>query len=88
MTNHDLFFTKRTINKLLLPLLNDHPLLTRELIEGKVAEQQQKKEQYLECLSDFLVELDKDKKHLAEDCFTLDEIVQMILMKNRKKQEA
>ena len=35
-----------------------------------------------------MVELDRDKKHLGEDCFTLDEIVQMILMKNRKKEQA
>lgn len=33
MTNHDLFFTKRTLCKLLLPLLNQHPFLTRQLIE-------------------------------------------------------
>ena len=32
ITNHDLFFTKRTINKLLQPILNDHPYLTKELI--------------------------------------------------------
>lgn len=28
--------------------------------------------------------MDKDKKHLAEDCFTLDEFVQLVLMKNKK----
>jgi hypothetical protein len=28
--------------------------------------------------------MDKDKKHLAEDCFTLEEIVNLILMKNKK----
>lgn len=32
MTNHDLFFTKRTVNKLLLPLLHQHPYLTRQMI--------------------------------------------------------
>lgn len=32
IVNHDLFFTKRTINKLLLPLLDMHPYLTRELV--------------------------------------------------------
>lgn len=31
------------------------------------------------------MELDRDKKHLGEDSFTLDEVVQMVLMKGRKK---
>lgn len=86
MSNHDLFFTKRTVNKLLLPLLNDHPLLTRELLERRVGEEQQRKEEYLECLSAFVVELERDKKHLGEDCFTLDEVVQMMLMEGRKRE--
>ena len=38
----------------------------------------------MECLSDLVVELDKDKKHLGEDCFTLEEFVQLVLMKNKK----
>jgi DNA primase large subunit len=59
--------------------------LTRQLIEERVQDEQNKKERFLECLSDFVVELDKDKKHLAEDCFTLDEVVQMIIMDGKGK---
>jgi hypothetical protein len=32
-----------------------------------------------------VVEMDRDKKHLNEDCFTFDEIVQMILMSSKNK---
>jgi hypothetical protein len=28
--------------------------------------------------------MDQDKKHLAEDCFTLEEVVNLILMKDKK----
>lgn len=48
-------------------------------------QEQNKKERFLECLSDFVVELDQDKKHLGEDCFTLDEVVQMIIMDGKGK---
>ena len=32
VTNHDLFFTKRTICKLILPVLQQNPTLTRDMI--------------------------------------------------------
>ena len=83
LPNHDLFFTKRTVCKLLLPLLQSYPTLSRAMIEQQVEKEQLKKEQYLECLSDLVVEIERDKKHLAEDCFTLDEVVQVILMRNK-----
>lgn len=38
-------------------------------------------------MSDFVVEIDLDKKHLGEDCFTLDEIVQIVLMKSKKAKQ-
>lgn len=84
LTNHDLFFTKRTICKLVLPILNQHPTLTRKMLEEQVGVEQEKKERYLECLSELVVEMDRDKKHLSEDCFTLDEVVQLVLMRSKK----
>jgi|JI9StandDraft_1071089.scaffolds.fasta_scaffold788510_2 hypothetical protein len=54
------------------------------MIEEQVELEQAKKEQYLECISEIVVELDKDKKHLGEDSFTLDEVVQLVLMKNKR----
>ena len=84
LSNHDLFFTKRTLCKLLLPVISNHPTLTRSLIEQQVVLQQAQKEQFLECLSELVVEMDRDKKQLGEDCFTLDEVVQLVLMKYRK----
>jgi hypothetical protein len=84
LPNHDLFFTKRTLAKLLRPLLHAHPTLTRALLLQEVHLQQQRKQEFLECLSDLVVEVERDKKHLSEDNFTLDEVVQVVLNKNRK----
>lgn len=61
------------------------PVLTRDLIEERVGVRQAEKQRYLECLSDIVVEIDNDKKHLVEDCFTLGEIVQLVTMKFRNK---
>lgn len=32
-----------------------------------------------------MVEIDNDKKHLAEDCFTLGEVVELVKMRFRHK---
>ena len=85
--NHDLFFTKRTVAKLLDSIIQRSPYLTRDLIEEQVALRQQEKQQYLQCLSDIVVEMDGDKKHLLEDCFTLAEVVEMVTMKYRNRSE-
>ena len=38
--NHDLFFTKRTVCKLIQPIIENHPHLTRQLIEVEVGKRQ------------------------------------------------
>lgn len=83
--NHDLLFTKRTVAHLLWPIVQREPLVTRDLIELQVAIRQEEKQKYLECLSDIVVEIDNDKKHLAEDCFTLGEVVDLVNMRFRHK---
>lgn len=35
--NHDFFFTKRTVAKLLVPIIEKHPYITRDLIEAEIA---------------------------------------------------
>lgn len=44
LPNHDLFFTKRELCKLLLTPLNNRPTLTRSHIEEQVAAEQARKE--------------------------------------------
>lgn len=38
----------------------------------------------MECLSDIVVEMDKDKKTLGEDCFTLADMVEIVMRKVNK----
>lgn len=39
---------------------------------------------YIECISNLVVEIDKDKKYLSEDCFTLADLVEAVLMRFNK----
>ena len=87
LPHHDLFFTKRIAHKLLLPIAQQHPHITRGLIQVQMEEEQLKKERFLECLSELVVEVDQDKKHLGEEVFTLEEVVQMIVMRSHKRQQ-
>lgn len=53
--NHDLCFTKRTVARLLWPIIERSPYLTRELIEEQVGIRQDEKQRYLESLSEIIV---------------------------------
>ena len=83
--NHDLFFTKRISNKLLLPLVKKNPRISRSMIEERVGEEQAAKQRYLECLSDLVVEIDNDKRTIGEDVFTLAELIDVIMLRGQGK---
>lgn len=49
--------------------------LNKDLLAKEIEVEQEKKAKYVECLSNLVVEIDKDKKYLGEDCFTLADLV-------------
>lgn len=53
--------------------------VNKEMLLKRVEEEQERKRKYVECLSDVVVEVDKDKKFLGEDVFTLADLVEVVM---------
>jgi hypothetical protein len=67
------------ICKLVLPVLNKTMWVNKEGLLKRVEEERERKRRYVECLSDVVVEVDKDKKVLGEDVFTLADLVEVVM---------